>query len=304
MKQPSDDQFFTKINYLILYSEISDVIPEDSEYKSEIQTALSAAVRAGEKIDELRESGVEIEQYKGGRDDFVTNADYAAEDMIREQISESHPEDGIVSEESELVEGESNRVWIIDPIDGTTNYERGWRYYCISIALRINEEYVVGAVHSPPSGLNRTYLASVDTGAYRYDGEPSKGCESEIHVSNRNNIEDSMCTCFMSQSNYERRKIERDIVENLLENGANYRETGSGALTLCEIAESGRDCRFDIVDEWDYAAASIILERAGGTFEQYPKDSIIATNGALHNEFKAIVDPIIKKHPTKNLITQ
>lgn len=277
------------------------MIEVNSAYEAELNTAVSAAVSAGKKIEQMREEGLELEYKDDEQTDLVTNADFAAEDIIKKTIQEQYPEDGIISEESATIRENSERMWVIDPIDGTNNFERGWTYYCVSIALRSNKEYLVGAVHSPQSGLNRTYLACKDTPAYRFKGPSKSASISVINTSDKSKLSDSVCTCFLHHSNRGRRKIERDIIDVLLERGANYRETGSAALTISEIAEGVRDCRFDIIDEWDYAAASLILERAGGKFEQLPEDSIIATNDSLHYVFREIVNEVLKNHPMRNL---
>lgn len=277
------------------------MIEINSTYESELNTAVSAAVSAGEKIRQVREEGLKLEYKDDEQTNLVTNADFAAEEVIKNAIQDQYPEDGIITEESSTIREHSERMWIIDPIDGTNNFERGWTYHCISIALRSNDEYIVGVVHSPESGLHRTYLACRDTPAYRFNGSPKSTSLTEINVSNKSQLSDSMCTCFLHHSNEGRRDIERDIVDELLEKGANYRETGSAALTISEIAEGVRDCRFDIIKEWDYAAASLILERAGGKIEQFPEDSLIATNDNLNRPFGKVVENVLKNHPTNNL---
>jgi fructose-1,6-bisphosphatase/inositol monophosphatase family enzyme len=103
-----------------------------------------------------------------------------------------------------------------------------------------------------------------------------------------------MFTCYQSPDNSDRRELEQEIISKMLKREANYRETGSGALTLSEIAEGGRDCRFDIVDEWDYAAGSLILEEAGGKFEVMRPGTVIGTNGPLHEEFRKVVSDTLR----------
>lgn len=280
---------------------MKNVIEIDSIYESELITAISASLSAGKEIEKIREEGLKIKYKDNKKTDIVTNADYAAENIIKNVINERHAEDGIITEESTAIQEDSERMWVVDPIDGTTNFERGWTYYCISIALRSNNEYLVGVVHSPQRGLNRTYIACKDTPAYRFNGSERPLSLTEITVSNKSQLSNAICTCFLSESNEGRRRIEQDIIDELLEKEANYRETGSGALTISEIAEGVRDCRFDIVSEWDYAAASLILERAGGEVEEFPEDSIIATNNKLNKPFRKVVNSVIESHPTKHL---
>jgi myo-inositol-1(or 4)-monophosphatase len=269
---------------------------EESEFSREIDVALEAARKAGTLMDEYRGND-SISYRKDGVNDIVTEADRACQEKIVETISREFPEDDFKGEEDLKPEGGTDRVWVIDPIDGTTNFHSGWTYFCTSIALRTRSGYSVGVVHSPSSGIGKTWMAVKGEGAYVLNEGESLEDRTRIRVSERSDLRSSFFTCFQSPDNDERRAIEREVVSELTSRDMNYRECGSGALTLPEIAEGGLDARFDFVDEWDYAAASLILEEAGGSFEKigerFGKDTVIATNGKIHGKFKTVIQEVL-----------
>lgn len=268
----------------------------DSEYYPELETAWKAARRAGEVMDRYRRKGAEISGRKDGLNDIVTQADLKSQETIVDEISEEFPEDDFKGEEKDLTPLEnSNRVWVIDPIDGTTNYFSGWTYFCTAIALRVDGEYKVGVIHSPSTGLDKTWVAVKNHGSYKVEG----GLDDlkRLQVSDRKTIESGFFSCFQSPDNDERRKIEQELIERLISKDMNYRECGSGATLLPEMAEGGIDARFDFVNEWDYAASSLVLEEAGGKFEKigtrFGKDTVVSTNGKLHSKFKKEVKEVL-----------
>jgi myo-inositol-1(or 4)-monophosphatase len=271
-----------------------------SEFTGELETGLEAARKAGRIMDRYREKGSEIAGRKDGLHDIVTEADLKCQEKIVEEISEEFPEDGFKGEERDLTPDEdTERVWIIDPIDGTTNYFSGWSYFCSSIGLRINGEHVLGVVHSPASGLGKTWAGIKDLGSYLIENSGEYDPQ-RLKVSEREELESGFLTCFQSPDNDERRSIEQELVEKCIEKGMNYRECASGALMLPEIAEGGLDARLDFVNEWDYAAARVILEEAGGKFEKigerFGKDTVISTNGKIHGEFRELVRETLSNH--------
>lgn len=270
-------------------------IAETNEFHEELRAALKAAEEAGEIMDKFRGRSNQIQgREKEGLNDLVTDADLECQEKIVEVIETVFPEDGFKGEEDNLEsKDDADRVWVIDPIDGTTNFSSGWTYFGTSIALKIDGEYKVGVVHSPDTGLGKTWCAIKDSGSYLLpDAQLKKG--RRLKVSKRENIEKGYFTCFQSPDNDKRREIEQHLVAKLTSRDMNYRECASGALMLPEIAEGGLDARFDIVDEWDYAAASLILEEAGGEFEKlgrlFGKDVVISTNSTIHQKFKSEVE--------------
>lgn len=132
---------------------------DDSEYSDELEVALEAAEAAGEVIDEYADGEAEIQGSKSSPGDIYTEADIRAQERIVEVISESFPDDGFLAEEEMgyQEEGKAGRRWVIDPVDGTTNFQKGLDYFCTSIAFEVKGETRVGVVYSPESGLSSLF---------------------------------------------------------------------------------------------------------------------------------------------------
>lgn len=112
--------------------------------------AASLVRSAGALARSMRRSGVTTSR-KTNVADIVTEADHAAEELIRTGLLEARPEDGIVGEEGTSIEGSSGRTWFIDPVDGTYNYAAGIDFYCSTVALRRQDDVLLGAIHHPES---------------------------------------------------------------------------------------------------------------------------------------------------------
>lgn len=147
------------------------------DFEEELQTAFRAGEDAGEVIDSFVENGFETEDKEDGS--TVTEADRKAQEKVVEVISERFPEDGFLGEEEGLSPSGENRFWVIDPIDGTFNFDHGFSHFCVSIALKVEGETVLGVVYSPESSADDTYLAVKGEGAYR----TSEGIEEAESIS-------------------------------------------------------------------------------------------------------------------------
>lgn len=253
-----------------------NIIPEVNEFVVTIQNRDSFSIR------------------KKGTIDIVTEADTGAEKIIINFIQKNFPEDSILGEESGLIEGRNNYKWIIDPVDGTTNYANRLPLYAVAIAIEnISTGNIVMGVVSLPA-FHEVYHATLGGGAYKN--------KKEIHVSQTSQMIDSLlCTGFPYNV---KDKVERvsSILSNYLLKVRGVRRTGSACLDLCWLAEG----RFDGFWEenlkpWDTAAASIIILEAGGTISTYNGskfnpycNTILASNSLIHasmlNELKRFLD--------------
>ena len=223
--------------------------------------------------------------------DFVSSADKRTEKIIVEELLKAHPEYGIITEESGIINKSNvNNRWIIDPIDGTMNFLNGIPQFAISIGYEENNEIKCGIIFNPV--MNEMFLAEKGNGAYLNN--------SRIRVSNKKKVKDALIvTGGPKQVSKIKEKIFREYI-NVFNQVSNVRKFGSAALDIAYVACG----RFDgywqrELNYWDIAAGLIILKEAGGFvdfFEEdrnYPlKKNILASNSHIHDELKEL---IIKK---------
>ncbi len=229
--------------------------------QADLAFIVDVARRAGEQLLELFEDaqGLAIDRLEvelKGRRDLVTNADLRSERLILDSIRSRFPNDATLAEESGA-EGleRSDRVWIVDPLDGTTNYAHGHPMFSVSIALWSRETPLLAVVHAPR--LGETYWAAAGQGAYR-NGAP-------IRVANCESLGDALLATGFS---YERREIAAGAMatfEKLLLESREIRRCGSACLDLAHTA-AGVFAGF-----WEYhlhahdiAAGALLVTEAGG----------------------------------------
>lgn len=251
--------------------------------EKELETALEAAREAGKIMDGYQQDGFESEE-KTSATDLVTEADRSCQQTVVEHLKEEFPEYGIVAEEDNLREEKDAGNWVVDPIDGTLNFSKGFPYYCCSIGLRKNGEYVLGVVLSPESALGRCYYATRGKGSYRARLDKGLQDVEEIRVS-ENGIEGARVSFDWTDSGSGRRDFSGDQAAELQQQGAAICRPGAAALNLCMAAEGAIDGSIIHVSEWDYAAGTAILEGAGGTVSTSPLENgfteVVASNGKI-----------------------
>ena len=201
-----------------------------------------------------RTGGFEVHD-KGARENIVTSSDLAVQHFLTEQLQLHYPDVGFLCEEEDLNDVSGHEaVWVIDPIDGTANYARGNENCCISVALVNRGEPVLGVVYSPWRG--ELYTARKGKGAF-CNGKP-------IHVSARPFGQGLLFTA-MSTYRKELAKSCSDIIYDLYMACNDVRRSGSAAVELCLMAKGFAELYFEMrLMPWDYAAAGLILQEAGG----------------------------------------
>jgi myo-inositol-1(or 4)-monophosphatase len=242
---------------------------------------LEVAVAAAETAGEVLRSGFGREQtvkYKG-KVDLVTEVDERAEAVIGEMLRGAFPGYGMLAEEGGRRLGEGDSRWIVDPLDGTTNYAHGLPIFAVSIALERAGEVVLGVVHDPMRG--ETYVAERGGGA-TLNGEP-------IRVSD---TDEPIRALLVTGFPYDRSDMGTavELFGRLTELTQGVRRLGAAALDLCYVAAGRLDAYYEKgLHAWDVAAGSLILKEAGGRITDYrgreldlEGREIVASNGLLH----------------------
>lgn len=223
---------------------------------------------------------------KGPRD-LVSFVDRNAEKLLHERILERFPDDGFLGEEGSSRPGTSGARWIVDPLDGTTNYLHGFRFFCVSIGYELDGVMEAGCIFAP--ALDELYLAQRGQGA-TLNGEP-------IHVSGAATIDEAlMLTGFADARSYDFLRTTR--LERVLNRCAGVRRLGSAAYDMCNVARGCYDGFFEWnLNPWDVAAGAVIIREAGGLVTDavggdgwLEGRALVAANPTLHPRLMECLD--------------
>jgi fructose-1,6-bisphosphatase/inositol monophosphatase family enzyme len=186
--------------------------------------------------------------------DMVSDADRKAEEVISALLRAERPDDGLLGEEGLSAEGTSGRRWVVDPLDGTTNYLYRYRAWCVSVALEDGEGGLVGVVHDPLAG--ETFRAERGAGA-----EVNR---SPIHVRQAGPLARALVATGFGYDP-EVRAGQAEVLRRVLPAVRDVRRAGAAALDLCHVAAGRLDGYYERgVKPWDWAAGALIVEEAGG----------------------------------------
>ena len=224
-----------------------------------------------------------------GPGDFVTSADKRTEKILVEELQKAHPDYGIITEETGVInKSNTKNRWIIDPIDGTFNFMNGIPQFAISIGYEENNEIKCGVIFNPIS--NEMFCAEKNGGAYLNN--------TRIRVSNKSKIKDALIVTGGPKGESKiKDKIFSEYI-NVSNNVANVRKFGSAALDVAYVACG----RFDgywqrELNYWDIAAGIIILKEAGGFIDFFEEDkniplkkNILASNSFIHEELRKLIN--------------
>ena len=218
-----------------------------------------------------------------GRHDVVTAMDREVERFIRKAIAARYPNDAIIGEEEGGGGGE--RLWLIDPIDGTANYARGIPHYCVSIGYLEHGVPVIAAVHDPSHDW--LYSAARGEGAWR-DGE-------RLAVSPCADLGAATVECGWSTRRSTADYL--DLISRVMAAGCAIRRVGSGALGLTDVAAGKSEAYCELhINAWDCAAGILLVQEAGGHTNDFfagagltAGNPVIATNDALCAKLAAVI---------------
>jgi myo-inositol-1(or 4)-monophosphatase len=249
-------------------------------FAAELELARSAAARAAELIS--ARVGADRVRAKG-RADLVTEVDEAVERLVSALIRERFPRDAVVGEELSSGAVATGRRWIVDPVDGTTNFVHGHPFVCVSIAFADGEGPAAGVVHAP--FLREVFHATRGGGAF-LNGEP-------ITVSTTDGPEGSLlATGFPFKTGKGDLDGYMRLVADAIRATHDVRRAGSAALDLAYVAAGRLEGYFEIgLSPWDVAAGILLVTEAGGRVGPWPGDAdeplasgrVLATNGRIHD---------------------
>jgi myo-inositol-1(or 4)-monophosphatase len=240
------------------------------EQQQRHDAALSIVAEAAEHALELFREGDLLDIEVKGLQDWVSNADKSVEDLIRAALGEAFPNDSIVGEEHANKQGSSSFTWVIDPIDGTTNFVNSTPGWCVVLACVENDQTVIAAVCDPiPKEM---YTAIRGQGA-KLNGVP-------IHCS----VLDSLDKGTLGVGHSTRVPAGQTIrmVDALLSANGLFRRSGSGALDLAYVA-AGRLLGYvePHMNAWDCLASMLLIEEAGGTVEPFDMPTMLVSGGRV-----------------------
>ena len=203
-----------------------------------LNIAIRAARKAGNVIAKNYERRDDIQTSKKGINDYVTSVDKAAEAEIIEIIQKSYPDQ-----------------WVIDPLDGTTNFVKGLPHFSVSIAIRVKNRTEVGVVYDP---IRNELFTAVR-------GEGAKLNEVRLRVDSQNELNGAILATGFPFKQPSLMPTQFAIMNNLIDEAADFRRTGSAALDLCYVASGRIDGYFEMgLKPWDCAAGDLIVREAGG----------------------------------------
>ena len=256
-----------------------------------LTVAVEAARVAGRMLKENL-AGIRQISFKGTID-MVTEMDRASERTIVERIHASYPGHGVIAEEGSNVKASSGFLWIIDPLDGTTNYAHGFPNFSVSIALQKDGELSVGVVYEPLR--DELFTAVMGRGA-AMSGVP-------LHVSTTDQLIRSLLATGFPYDRAVSAENNLDYFNAMIMASQEIRRCGSAALDLCSVAAGRLDGYWELkLKPWDVAAGSLIVREAGGTVSDLSGGasaladaSIVASNGVIHEQMLAVLTGAKKK---------
>jgi len=222
---------------------------------------------------------------------LVTEVDLKSERYIIGEIEKKFPDHDTLAEEPSNTQQDSDYRWIIDPLDGTTNYAHSYPFFCVSIALEAKKEIVIGVVYNPM--LDELFLAERGKGAFLN--------QQSIQVSSTDKLERSLLVTGFAYDLQSNPNNNIDHFTNFLHRSQAVRRDGSAAIDLCYVASGRFDGFWEMgLKRWDVAAGGLIVQEAGGQVTDFTGspdwtdgNRIVASNQKIH---KQILD-ILKLSP-------
>ena len=255
-----------------------------------IETAKKAALAGGEILIENFRKVSKNDIRKKARNDFLSYVDENSEKKIISIIKEAFPQHSILAEETGKSASESDYQWIIDPLDGTTNYLAGIPVFAVSIGLQYKNELILGVINDPIH--NELFWAEKGKGAFIN--------ENKISVSNSESLKDSLLATGFPFKVKHLLPEYLEAWQNIFLPSIGMRRMGAAAIDLAYVAAGRFDGFWEIgLSPWDVAAGAVIIREAGGTVSDFWNNNhflntgyIVADNGKIHKELLNIIQNV------------
>lgn len=252
-----------------------------------LEVARRAALGAGDLI--RRNLGAPIRVDMKGQIDLVTEVDTACEELIRSTLLEAFPDHRILGEEGGEIGAAGPCLWLVDPLDGTTNFAQGYPFFGVSVGLQIDGHMAVGVVHDPTR--DETFWAVRGQGAW-LDDRP-------IHVTDCDEIGNALLVTGFPYDVRSCPDIHLDLFRDFVLTARGIRRDGAAALDLCYVACGRVDGFWELgLSPWDMAAGSLIVTEAGGRLTDYAGRPLnlrgrhmVASNTLLHRQMLDAIQP-------------
>jgi myo-inositol-1(or 4)-monophosphatase len=257
----------------------------------DLELALRLARGAGDILLEGQERLASLDVRFKGRRDPVTEIDRASEEFLRSELARERPGDRFLGEEGgERPGGTGERLWIVDPLDGTVNYMHGHPVFCVSIALAVNGRVQAGVVHAPR--MRQTFRAARGRGAFLDDRPLRVSASADLASA-------VLATGFAYNRGEEGRQTNLDNFSRLTMSCLGLRRMGAAALDIAWVAAGIFDGFWELyLSPWDVAAGALLVEEASGRVTDFSGGdgwlsgrNILATNGRLHDAVAAQLSP-------------
>ena len=245
-----------------------------------LNIAVKAARRAGSIINRAALDRTQLEIRAKRANDFVTQVDRSAESAIIDIVRQAYPDHAILGEESGALEGKpaagaaakAEYRWIIDPLDGTTNFIHGFPQYCVSVALQHRGVIEHGVVYDPSK--NELFTASRGRGAFLDD--------RRVRVTKCTNLKDALVGTGFPFKELSRLDLYMKQLKLIMQTSAGVRRAGAAALDLAYVAAGRLDAFWELgLSPWDMAAGALLIQEAGGLVGDLSGDAGWLENGDI-----------------------
>jgi myo-inositol-1(or 4)-monophosphatase len=252
-----------------------------------VEDTILIAKQAGSFIRNQRSTfSTDVVEYKGFND-LVSYVDKAAEEMLVKGLQQLIPDAGFITEENTISINNRDYQWIIDPLDGTTNFVHGIPCYCVSIGLTYHNKLVMGVIYE--INMDECFYAWKDGGAWMN--------EKQIFVSKVNSVSKSLIATGFPYTNYSKMGPYMDVFDYCMRNTQGLRRLGSAAVDLAYVACGRFEGFYEYgLNSWDVAAGIFIVQEAGGKVGDFSGadnalfgKEIIACNAGIYDEFLGVV---------------
>lgn len=219
--------------------------------------------------------------------DLLTKADTESEDFIISTIKKTYPNHNIISEESGTIDHKDNYTWVIDPLDGTTNFSHNLPIFAVSIALKKNDKTICGVVYNPAA--DKCFYSELNHGAYLNN--------QRIGVSKSSSLKESLLATGFPYLHDKKYDLSFNLFKEFYDNTRGVRRLGAAALDLCFVAMGRFDGFYEFnLNEWDISAGALIASEAGARVSDWdgkelPVDGtrILCTNRKIHSDMIKIL---------------